>query len=280
MITPQADSEELSDDIFDHEIIYCVTKVTIEPFVTCIFDKEKYEAGNDYEISYIESTTNRYLCIAFGEELTPSQSENIIVKGTHHLMGTVLIAGHKGGSIHLNNPLTNISTMYYSYINSLNECPSFKKVDLIPENERHSTESQKDKIYISSTDTIFHKLSESTIERVPIGSWFSTRETYPKRVLIKGWGVQDVKTKIDDHEFMTSSLPAINEDEEIVEVIVHSTTPIPIVEPPPDEQEDPVHCCCVKYFLIPLYNWFVTKLKSLKSKPHQSDQSFIDIELP
>lgn len=300
MSTPQADYDNSSDDIFDPEIIYCVTKITIEPFITCIFDKDKYEKGNDYTIAYLESVENRYLCVAFGEELSPSQigtSENVIVKkGNHHTMGTVLVVGHKGGTILLNNPLTNISTMYYAYINSLNTSPSFKKVVLIPEKERHSFVSQKDKIYISNVDTVIYKpgsgIPSIEIERVPIGSWSPTMEIYPKRVSVKGWKIQEppkspIRIKIDENpivlvsEFMTSSLPSINEDTEIVDVYVHRLSPHHVTPRPvhvsipvlpstirSDSKEDgPVGCCCVKYFLIPLYDWFVTKLKSLKSKP-------------
>lgn len=317
MNTSQTDSDNASDDIFDPEIIYCVTKVTIEPFITCIFDKDKYEKGNDYTIAYLESVENRYLCVAFGEELTPSHigsTKNIIVKkSNHHVMGTILVVGYKGGTILLNNPLTNISTMYYAYINSLTESPSFKKVVLIPETEKHSLESQKDKIYISNVDTVVYKPVDGIpiieIERIPVGSWFPTKEIYPKRVPVKGWKEppprSPLRIKIDEDisvpefikswsnssttqpEFLTNSLPSINEetetvkDIEIVEVIVHRSPPQPPTPRPISvsisvlpkttrsdlTEDEPVRCCCVKYFLIPLYEWFVTKLKSLESKP-------------
>lgn len=290
-----------SDDIFDPEIIYCVTKVTIEPFITCIFDKNTYEKGDDYTVAYIESIENKFLCLAFGEELTISGSlaKNVVVTKGNRLMGTVIIVGHKGGTILFNNPLTNISIMYYAYIGSMSETPQFKKISLIHDEDRHSLSSQKDKIYISNIENLSYKPSikgvpSIEIECVPIGSWVPSHEIYPKRYVLKGWKASPnpLSIKIDEivqepiPEFMSDSLPSINEDVEVI----HPPTPRPPIPPSIQPQqkiseEDLVRCCCVKYFFSPLYKWFVTKIKSISKKPnthqsHLSNQPFSDVDLP
>ena len=310
------------EDIFNPEIIYCVTKVTIEPFISCIFDKHKYEAGDDYTLAYIESEEKNFLCIAFGEELNVSQfgsiNNAVVKKGTHHSMGTVLIIGHKGGTIFLNNPLTNISTMYYSYINNISDSPQFKKIPLIEDEEKQYISSQKDKIYISNTDTLNYTMSNDgipsiEIRHVPICSWSPSKEIYPKISIIKGWKMNESigstiltdylrdkpfpSVKIDKiiqsppHELMTDSLPYIIEDVEIVDVISYSRPPTPypkldIVVLPDKERSDiedeSVSCCCLKYF-IPIYRSVVFKIKSIgekKVKPNISDRQFVEMGLP
>lgn len=291
-----------SDDIFDSEIIYCVTKIIIEPFITCIFDKDKYEKGDDYTVDYLESTETKYLCIAFGDELTVSKmglSKNITIKKGSHAMGTIFVVENRGGNIILNNPLTNISTMYYDYVDKITDTPVFKKIILISEKDRHNVVSQKNKIYISNTEKISHTNNDIPcieIERIPVGSWFQTQEVYPKRVIVRGWKKQDecsphliIKIdedilihKIDESTNIENPPSSINEDVEVV--VVHIPTPRPLSHITVPVQSnifkslnhEETMCCCFK-FLIPIYNWFISKVSKVSGKkitPHLANTEF------
>ena len=232
------DSDE---NIFDPEIIYYVTKIIIEPFITCNYDRDKYKNGEDCVFSFSKSSSSnsdnpKYLCISFGEELSISNSSfGIVKKGTHKSLGTIFIFNENGGEIILNRPLTNIASLYYSYIHSSEEFHDFKKTILISESDRK--ESQNKTIYILNVDKIIYKedIRMLEIERIPIGRWIQSSEEYPNQIEIKGYNNKIIKygesplaeimsESKDSYDYMDNSLPNI--DDEIVNNI-HPPTPRP-----------------------------------------------------
>lgn len=262
------DSDE---NIFDPEIIYYITKIIIEPFITCNYDRDKYKNGEDCVISFDKSSDKssdnpKYLCVSFGEELLIDNSSiGIIKKGNHKSLGTIFIFDQNGGSIILKRPLTNISSLYYSYIHTLNELHDFKKTILISDFERK--EHQSKTIYISNVDKIIYKedIHVLEIDKTPIGKWNPSKDEYPNQIEIKGFKCQDsplaeimsdtkeslvVESSSDFSDNMGNSLPNIDDE------IVNNIRPLSSGNNPLDQKHphniqpdvDDEKCCCIKYF--------------------------------
>ena len=113
MSLPQITVISSDEDYFDTEIIYCIKKIIIEPFVI------------NYTSSYKRSS--KYLHISFGEDLIVQNEKknNLIKKYSDSAFGTIFVTGSNGCILDFNTPVININKLYYCYTDSLNETTMF-----------------------------------------------------------------------------------------------------------------------------------------------------------
>ena len=190
-------------DIFDPEIIYCVNKIVIEPFINLNFD-----------ISIDRSTRKRFLCISFEEELMidiENTSRNFIMKNGKTISGGSFVVVHNhGGEIYLLNPLTSLSSFYYCFIYSLSDTPEFKPIIV----DYKEDETRNRCIYISSIEEVCYTgMNEPIIHLIPKIRWSPTKQIYPQHLkrelnnnLIR---IQNDFLNSPSPEYMSDSLPSI-----------------------------------------------------------------------
>lgn len=212
-------------DIFDPEIIYCINKIIIKPFIS-----------------------NKYLRISFGEELLVDLPFTLIDK-MESSIGTIFTIQSNGGVINLRQPLTDISYMYYSYTDGLscNKLEFFKKTKLI-------------NVYGKISDTIYISITEG----VPTGSLIDKEnKNYINSPCIKE--DYSSSPKDEEIVKSVISLPNDKQitspkDEEIIDKVLPNETVRSENETNCQERDS---CCCITYILNPIYKCFYNITKKI-----------------
>lgn len=101
----------------DFEVMYCIKRVVVEPFVY-IKESNGKTTISRYDENNVLMFGRKMIFLKFDENLFSSNQENFIHE--HKNINNELLFYHNGGSIDLEHPITNINSWSYS-IPSMNE---------------------------------------------------------------------------------------------------------------------------------------------------------------